>query len=101
MCKRKPREQEILIAGMLNKNHILDLLKNYVIYEIVNNRKIKKIAKHQQYRVVSKAIEKLESDKKKVLTKVELYGIHKVLVNLYQCYGLQHNSCTSLEIPQF
>ena len=28
------REQEILIAGMLNKKHILDLLKNYVIYEV-------------------------------------------------------------------
>ena len=64
LCKRKPREQEILIAGMLNKNHILDLLKNYVIYEVSNNKKIKKIAKHQQYRVVTKAVEKLELDKK-------------------------------------
>jgi type I restriction enzyme, R subunit len=64
MSKRKPREQEILIAGMLNKHHILDLLKNYVIYEVVNNKKIKKIAKHQQYRVVTKAVEKLESDEK-------------------------------------
>lgn len=58
MCNFKPREQEILIAGMLSKSHILDLLKNYVIYETENNKKIKKIAKHQQYRVVSKAVEK-------------------------------------------
>src|SRR6476660_535982 len=64
LCKRKPREQEILIAGMLNKKHILDLLKNYVIYEVSNNKKIKKIAKHQQFRVVTKAVEKLELDKK-------------------------------------
>ena len=49
---------------MLNKNHILDLLKNYVIYEVSNNKKIKKLAKHQQYRVVTKAVEKLELDKK-------------------------------------
>jgi type I restriction enzyme R subunit len=56
---RKPREQEILIAGMLSKSHVLDLLKNYVIYETVNNRQIKKLAKHQQYRVVSKAVERL------------------------------------------
>jgi type I restriction enzyme, R subunit len=34
------------------------------IYEVVNIKKIKKIAKHQQYRVVTKAVEKLESDKK-------------------------------------
>jgi len=27
MCKGKPGEQEILIAGMLSKFHLLDLLK--------------------------------------------------------------------------
>ena len=59
MCKRKAREQEILIAGILSKSHLLDLLKNYVIYETVNNKKIKKIAKHQQYRVVTKAVDRL------------------------------------------
>jgi type I restriction enzyme, R subunit len=60
LCEgRKPREQEILIAGMLSKSHILDLLKNYVIYETYGNKKIKKLAKHQQYRVVTKAVERL------------------------------------------
>ena len=61
MSGRKPREQEILIAGMLSKSHLLDLLKNYVIYEVVNNRRVKKIAKHQQYRVVTKAVDRLKS----------------------------------------
>jgi type I restriction enzyme R subunit len=60
ICKRKPREQEILIAGMLSKKHLLDLLKNYVIYEVIDYKKIKKIAKHQQFRVVTKAVEKLK-----------------------------------------
>jgi type I restriction enzyme R subunit len=60
MCDgRKPREQEILIAGMLSKSHILDLLKNYIIYETHGSKKIKKLAKHQQYRVVTKAVERL------------------------------------------
>jgi type I restriction enzyme, R subunit len=60
ICGRKPREQEILIAGMLSKPHLLDLLKNFVIYETVNNRKIKKLAKNQQYRAVTKAVNKLD-----------------------------------------
>lgn len=65
LCKREqPTEQDILIAGMLEKKHLLDLLKNYVIYEVVNNKKIKKLAKHQQYRVVTKAVEKLHLDNK-------------------------------------
>lgn len=49
-----------MIAGMLSKSHLLDMLKNFVIYETVNNRKIKKLAKHQQYRAVTKAINKLD-----------------------------------------
>jgi type I restriction enzyme R subunit len=60
ICRRKPREQEILIAGMLSKSHLLDLLKNFVIYETVNNREIKKLDKHQQCRAVTKAIDKLD-----------------------------------------
>jgi hypothetical protein len=60
MCKGKPREQEVLIAGMLSKSHLLDLLKNYVIYEVINNKEIKKIAKHQQFRVVSKSVSRLK-----------------------------------------
>jgi type I restriction enzyme, R subunit len=35
MCNGKSREQEVLIAGMLSKSHLLDLLKNYVIYELL------------------------------------------------------------------
>lgn len=67
MCGgRKPREQEILIAGMLSKSHILDLLKNYVIYE---NRTVKKLAKHQQYRVVTKSVERLDLDEGNIADK--------------------------------
>ena len=69
MCNGKKREQEILIAGMLSKSHILDLLKNYVIYEVIENKKIKKIAKHQQYRVVTKAVDRLKLDEKDISDK--------------------------------
>ncbi len=57
----KNREQEILIAGMLDKSHLLDLLKNYVLYQTVNNKRIKIIAKHQQYRAVRKCVEKIKT----------------------------------------
>lgn len=55
----KAREQEILIAGILSKRNLLDQLQNFVLYDVLNNRKIKKIAKHQQYRVVTKSISRL------------------------------------------
>lgn len=56
----KAREQEILIAGILSKRNLLDHLQNFVIYDIMNNKKIKKMAKHQQYRVVTKSVSRLK-----------------------------------------
>lgn len=60
LAKRKPREQENLIAGMLNKKTLIDILQNYVIFDRVDNKIIKKIPKHQQFRAVSKTIKQLE-----------------------------------------
>ncbi len=60
LAKRKPREQENLIAGMLNKKTLIEILQNYVIFDRVDEKIIKKIPKHQQFRAVSKAIKKLE-----------------------------------------
>ena len=60
LAKRKPREQENLIAGMLNKKTLIEILQNYVIFDRVDEKIIKKIPKHQQFRAVSKAIKQLE-----------------------------------------
>ena len=57
----KNREQEILIGGMLDRFHLLDLLKNYVIYQTVNNNGIKIMAKHQQYRAVTACTNKIKT----------------------------------------
>jgi len=56
------REQEVLIAGMLDKSHLLDLLKNYVIYQTFEGKKAKIVAKHQQYRAVSKCVERMKKE---------------------------------------
>ena len=58
----KSRGQEILIAGMLQKPHLLDLLKNYVIYQTIGNKRVKIMAKHQQYRTVTKCAEKIKTE---------------------------------------
>jgi len=60
MCDGRAREQEIIIAGLLSKKNLLDHLQNFVIFETVNGQKIKKIAKHQQYRAVTKSISRLQ-----------------------------------------
>ena len=63
MCNGRSREQEIMIAGMLSKQNFLRHLQNFVIYETINGKKVKKIAKHQQFRAVTKSVSRLaESD---------------------------------------
>jgi len=55
--------QQRLLAGMFNKAGFLDLLQNFVIYETVDGRLIKKVARYQQYRAVNKVIERLKTGK--------------------------------------
>ncbi len=60
LAQRKPREQEKLIAGMLNKKNLINILETMVIFDKVDGKNIKKMAKHQQLRTVLKATKQLE-----------------------------------------
>ena len=53
--------QQRLLAGMFSKEAFLDLLQNFVIYETVDGRLIKKVARYQQFRAVNKVIERLKT----------------------------------------
>lgn len=54
-----PHGSDILIAGTLRKPNILDLIHNFVVYEPVNGRVVKKLARYQQYRAVNKAVDRI------------------------------------------
>ncbi len=56
----KAREQEVLIAGLLAKKNLLNHIQNFVLYDTINNNKIKMIAKHQQYKAVSECVDRLK-----------------------------------------
>ena len=53
--------QQRLLAGMFNRASFLDLIQNFTIFEPVDGRLIKKIARYQQYRAVNKVIDRLKS----------------------------------------
>jgi type I restriction enzyme R subunit len=55
--------QQRLLAGIFNKAGFLDLLQNFVLYETVDGRLIKKVARYQQFRAVNKVIERLKTGK--------------------------------------
>nr|WP_230199494.1 HsdR family type I site-specific deoxyribonuclease [Bacillus testis] len=57
------RAQDVLVSGTLRKEIILDLMRNFIVFD----GKVKKLARYQQYRAVNKAIERIMREKKPAL----------------------------------
>ncbi|WP_396954717.1 type I restriction endonuclease subunit R [Neobacillus sp. YIM B06451] len=54
------RAQDILVAGTLRKEAVLDLMRNFIVFD----GKVKKLARYQQYRAVNKALERIKTEDK-------------------------------------
>ncbi|WP_172651293.1 type I restriction endonuclease subunit R [Rhodococcus opacus] len=55
--------QELLVAGMLTPANLLDIVRHYTLFENVSGRRVKKVARYQQYRAVRKALQRLRTGK--------------------------------------
>ncbi len=55
------REQEVLIQGMLPPETLLDLVRNFVLFQQAGDRRVKVVARYQQYRAVWKIIDRLRT----------------------------------------
>ena len=55
--------QQVLIAGLFNRKNFLDLIQNFTVFETVDGRTVKKLARYQQYRAVHKTIHRLKTGK--------------------------------------
>ena len=60
----EPQGQDQLIVGMLSPAILLDILRDYVIYEPERGRLVKKIPRYQQYRAVRAALSRILSGEK-------------------------------------
>lgn len=61
---KQPTNQDILIYNLFRKDKMLDLIRHFVIFELEENRTVKKLPRYIQIRATNKAIEKLQKDKK-------------------------------------
>ena len=62
----KPKGQAQLIVGLLAPATLLDILRDYVVYEPQGGKLVKKLPRYQQYRAVGAALERLLSGRKPV-----------------------------------
>lgn len=55
--------QELLVAGMMTPANLLDIVRHYTVFSEVGGRRIKIVARYQQYRAVRRALQRLRDGK--------------------------------------
>ena len=60
----EPQGQAQLIVGLLSPGTLLDVLRDYVVYEPERGRLVKKLPRYQQYRAVRAAVERMLSGRR-------------------------------------
>ncbi len=59
------QSQQILAAGMLRPKHLLDLVRNFTVFQQVDGKTRKVVARYQQFRAVHKTVVKLQEGRTK------------------------------------
>lgn len=59
--------QELLVAGMLTPVNLLDIVRHFTLFTEANGRRIKIVARYQQYRAVGRALQRLRTGKTRAL----------------------------------
>jgi type I restriction enzyme R subunit len=61
---RTPTAQEILIAGVLTPANLLDIVRNFVAFEVEGGRTLRKVCRYKQHVAVNEALRRIASAKK-------------------------------------
>jgi len=64
--KAKLSEQERLVAGLFTPSHLLDVLRHFTLFMNADGATVKAVCRYQQYRAVSRAIERLRTGKNRL-----------------------------------
>lgn len=56
---RTPTTQDILLAGMLAPTNLLDILRNFVVFDRQGGKIVKKLTRYQQFEAVNRAVSRV------------------------------------------
>lgn len=57
----KLKSQQLLVAGMLRKEHLLDLIRNFTLFNQIGGKTAKLVARYQQFRAVQESVRRLKN----------------------------------------
>ena len=61
---RAPTPQDILLYGLLEPRNLLDILYNFVVFEVEGGRTVRKLARYKQFMAVNKAMRRIRTARK-------------------------------------
>lgn len=75
--KTEPSPQDVAIAGLLSPENLLDIVRNFVVFErdVTSGRVIKKVPRYQQFSTVNKALARAAQGKEHGKTAEERGGV--------------------------
>ena len=95
-----PTAQEVLIAGILNKKNLLDIIQNFIVYELEQKKRrvVKKVCRYQQFTAVNKILKRVTSEDEKRGIIWHWQGSGKSLTMLFTAVKLRREE-TKLKNP--
>jgi type I restriction enzyme R subunit len=61
---RVPTPQDVLLAGLLQKRNLLDLLRHFIVFETTRGRTVRKLARYPQFVAASEAVKRVRTAKR-------------------------------------
>jgi type I restriction enzyme R subunit len=62
LLDNEPTPQDVLLYNLFDKQKFLDIIKYFVIFEVVEGKTIKKLPRYQQLRAVNKIVDRLKNE---------------------------------------
>ena len=61
---RKPTPQDILLYGLLEPRNLLDIVRNFVVFEVDGGRTVRKLTRYKQFIAVNEAMRRIRTARK-------------------------------------
>ena len=58
---RKPSPQDILLYGLLEPRNLLDIVRNFVVFEVDGGRTVRKLTRYKQFIAVNEALRRIRT----------------------------------------
>lgn len=89
---------EMTLTSLLTKDRLLDVIKNFIVFEQTNDGRVKKIARYQQLRATNKIVERVVKGEKKRGLVWHTQGSGKSLTMFFTAWKLRFDK--SLNNPK-